>query len=208
MRYTVYGHRYGDFIFQNWPAHVDLCDEFFDALDSITDQDIINEFVANSRAAKSISQSINRLIKRELVARGWKSESYIFADPSYAERSVHKGVWRLDFAKKSLCVEVAFNHRSDIAWNLIKPTLASELNHVEKAIQCDGGIIVAATREMKAAGGFDNAVGTYEDYVEYLRPMSQVLTAPLMIVGLLAPETFVIDVIQVGRNNVGRVRML
>jgi hypothetical protein len=35
--------------------------------------------------------------------------------------------------------------------------LASELNHVEKAIQTRAGILICATYEMKSAGGFDGA---------------------------------------------------
>lgn len=205
MRFTVYGHRYGDFIFKNWPLHAGLYDEVLDVLASITDEDVIREFEKNKRAAKSISQAINTLIKDRLVKKGWESESYIFAEPEYAEMAQHSGVWRLDFAKDRLCIEVAFNHRSDISWNLIKPTLASELNHVMKAVQCDGGIIITATKEMKVAGGFDNAVGTYEDYVEYLKPLGQILTAPLMIVGLLAPESFRIETVSHDRRKVGHV---
>ena len=40
--------------------------------------------------------------------------------------------WRLDFAKGTISVEVAFNHGEATAWNFMKPTLASEVNHVEK----------------------------------------------------------------------------
>ena len=110
--------------------------EVCDAIAEISDESIIKEFEGNPREAKSISQAINRLIKAHLVAKGWLSESFIFADREYAEQA--RGVWRLDFTKRHLCVEVAFNHRSDIAWNMLKPTLASELNHVLKAVQAEG----------------------------------------------------------------------
>jgi len=206
MDFVVFGHRHADLIYTHREPYRTLWFEVCDAISSVTDDDIIREFESNKRQAKSISQAINRLLKRELVARGWTAESYIFADEEYSVQA--KGVWRLDFAKDRLCIEVAFNHRSDVAWNLLKPTLASELNHVAKAIQSDGGVIVTATRELKAAGGFDNAVGTFEDYVQYLRPMSQILTAPLMLVGLEAPTSFVIDLEAVGTKKVGHVRRL
>lgn len=194
MRYRVYGYRHADFLFPNLEEYSSLWAEIVDALEAITEEMIIAEFEGGKRQAKSISEAINKLIKHELVSRGWTPESNIFADPEY-ER-VHKGTWRIDFAKDNLSVEVAFNHRSDISWNLIKPTLASELNHVEKAIQTTGGVIITATEAMKAAGGFDNAIGTYEDYVQYLRPMRNLLTVPLMIVGLEAPESFTVEVVQ------------
>ena len=75
----------------------------------------------------------------------------------------------LDFAKNSISVEVAFNHAEAIAHNIIKPVLASELNHVQK-IQTKLGIIVTATKyETK---GFDGAVGTFEQFIEYFKPYS------------------------------------
>lgn len=206
LRYRIHGHRGGEFVLTEHEPLKSLWGEFCDALGSISDEEIIVEFESNRRDAKSVSQALNRLIRRELRARGWKSESYIFAEDEYASKS--KGIWRLDFAKEPLCVEVAFNHRSDIAWNLIKPTLASEMNHVRKAVQSEGGIVVTATEELKKAGGFDSAVGTYEDYVQYLRPMYQMLTSPLIIVGLEAPRTFTVGVASKGGRKVGYVKRI
>ena len=60
-----------------------------------------------------------------------------------------------DFAKENIAIEVAFNHGGNVSWNLIKPVLSSELNHVEKAIQTQAGIVITATDAMKKAGGYD-----------------------------------------------------
>lgn len=203
MEFTIHPHRHADLIFDGRDELRAEWHEICDAIDGISDDDVIREFESNPREAKSISQAINRLIKARMVAKGWVAESFIFADEEYAEHS--RGIWRLDFTKRHLCMEVAFNHRSDISWNMLKPTLASELNHVLKAVQTDGGVIVAATQELKDAGGFDSAVGTFEDYVQYLQPLSQILTAPLMIVGLEAPRTFRIETERHGNRRVGRV---
>ena len=188
MHYRIYGYRHADYLFENLEEYQQEWNEILDAIEAISDKMIINEFEGEKREAKSISQAINRLMKQELLKRGWNAESYIFADDEYAAQA--KGTWRLDFAKNELSVEVAFNHRSDISWNLIKPTLASELNHVQKAIQTSGGIIITATRALKAKGGFDNACGTYEDYVQYLKPLRNILPAPLAIIGLEPPQDF------------------
>ena len=61
---------------------------------------------------------------------------------------------------------------------------------------------------MKRAGGFDGAVGSYEKYVEYLKPLNNLLTTPLMIIGLEAPETF--EIIQKDENGkkVGYVKYI
>jgi hypothetical protein len=189
MNFEIHGYRHGDFLFSSLGEYKTLWREICESISSVSDEDIIKEFQENNRKAKSISQAINRLLKRELTARGWNAESPIFAGSEYNDAS-RRGTWRLDFAKESISVEVAFNHRSDIAWNLIKPTLASQLNHVEKAIQTDGGVIICATEHLKRAGGFDSAIGTFDDYVAYLKPMGQILTSPLVIIGLEAPESF------------------
>ena len=210
MKYITCSHRYADIIFQIDEDMKRLWDSVKKVLDEITDEDIITEFLEQNRDAKSISEAINSLIRQRMVDERWESESYIFADSKYQKsKGKEKGLWRLDFAKQDISVEVAFNHRSDCSWNLIKPVLASELNHVKKAIQTKAGIIICATDEMKAAGGFDSAVGTFETYLTYLNPMRNILTAPLLIVGLKAPETFKIVQRKVAPNKtVGDILML
>lgn len=213
MKYVKCSHRYADIIFQVDEELREQYRSVLRVLDGITDQDIITEFLDANRDAKSISEAINNIIKVRMVDERWQPESFIFSDPAYrktSNRKKEKGLWRLDFAKENgISVEVAFNHRSDCSWNLIKPVLASELNHVEKAIQTKAGIIICATDEMKAAGGFDSAVGTFETYLTYLTPMRNILTAPLLIIGLKAPETFKIQLRKVAPNKtVGDVVML
>ena len=110
------------------------------------------------KRGKSLSTSINHLIKIRLEEKGWKSESKIFKSGSY------KHPWRLDFTKGKFSVEVAFNHGEATAWNLMKPVIASEINHVDKEIQTEIGIVVFATSEMKRSGGFDGTVKTFEDF--------------------------------------------
>jgi hypothetical protein len=125
----------------------------------------------------------------------------IFQNPDYSGDT-----WRLDFAKELFSIEVAFNHSTVIAWNLIKPVLAGELNHVQKSIQTSGGIVIAATQELKTARGFDSAIGTYEKFIQHLDPLRNLLIVPIMIIGLQAPETFSIEHFQLApRKKIGRV---
>ena len=141
---------------------------------------------------------------------GWTGESGIFQDAQYR----NERRWRLDFSKvmvdevgtrRGIAVEVAFNHGEAIAWNLLKPVLASELNHVEKQIDIGEGIgvVIAATESLKEAGGFDGAVGSFEKFLTYLKPLQNQLTAPMILVGLEAPEAFKIAKVrdpETGRN--------
>lgn len=204
MKYRKFSFRHAEEIFLVDENFTYLWEEVQEVLDNISDEDIINEFNAEKREAKSISEAINKLIKVGLVEKGWAAESCIFADPEYSD---NKGTWRLDFAKDNIAIEVAFNHGGNVSWNLIKPVLSSELNHVEKAIQTQAGIVITATDEMKKAGGYDGAIGTYEKYVEYLKPLNNILTTPMMIIGLEPPETFSIKHKKIDNRTVGYVEM-
>jgi len=173
------------------------------AIESISESEIAERFVASSRVSKSLSAVINVLLHERLTSAGWAAESPIFAQAEYLAGD--KGRFRLDFAKDVVSIEVAFNHGEAAAWNLLKPVLAGELNHIKKAIDTQAGIIITATEEMKVAGGFDSAVGTYEKYVNYLGPLNNVLTVPLVVIGLKAPQSFRVAHLKDGFRHVGQV---
>ena len=202
MEYRVHGFRHGDYLAMNVEEYVTYWEEIEHVLRVVSEESLIAHFRANGEGRKkSISATVNALMKDEFVALKWRAESSIFSEPGYSDGRI----FRLDFAKGPFSVEVAFNHGNDAPWNLLKPTLASELNHVEKALQTDIGVIITATEEMRVAGGFDPACGTFEKYVDFLRPMGMVLTAPLVIIGLEAPRTFHIEHEQDGRRKLGRI---
>ncbi len=189
MEFVTYSHRNAETIFQHDPRYIALYQEVVDSLRGIGENEIIAAYNAITRKGKkSISQPINRLIKERLTALGWRAESPLFNDSDYSEKN-----WRLDFAKDEISIEVAFNHGEAISWNLLKPVMASELNHIDKAIQTSAGIIIVVTENMATAGNFDGAVGTFEKYKRYLTPMYNILPAPLLIIGLEAPSTFRIN---------------
>ena len=152
MKFLTKSHRFGETIAEEPGFHHDW-KELLGVIESISDTDIVSEHSANTPKRKSISMAINNLLKSRLVEKGWKDESAIFNDANYLQTR-----WRLDFAKNDISVEVAFNHGEAIAWNLMKPVLASELNHVEKEAQTRLGVVIMATEEMKRLGGFDGAV--------------------------------------------------
>lgn len=211
MKYKITSHRYADILFQMDEPLKDLWLEVKSVIDGISDEDLIkkhNEILKTQPETKSISKAINVLIKERLEAKRWNSESPIFADKAYSGAD---GTWRLDFAKgeRGISIEVAFNHGGNCSWNLIKPVLASELNHVEKAIQTRAGIIICATDDMKKAGGFDGAVGSYEKFCEYLKPLNNLLTTPILLIGLTPPKTFkIIHQVNEHKRKVGRCQMI
>lgn len=193
MKYVIHDHRFAKNLFENDPKFSSLYDEVINVIENINDDDLIDNYEHIEREnKKSLSQTINKLISDKLVANGWNAESAIFSDPRYAKGQDQKR-WRVDFAKDEITIEVAFNHGEAIAWNLIKPVLASELNHVAKEIQTRAGIIICVTDKMKKAGNFDGAVGSYEKFLRYLAPLQNILVSPILIIGLLPPDSFHID---------------
>ncbi len=185
MEFEIESHRWGESLLGE-PGIKEEWEEVTTAIESISDKNIMETHAARYQESnKSISKAINYLLMDRLVAFGWAAEPAIFNHEGY-----HDKRFRLDFAKEKFSIEVAFNHGEAIAWNLLKPVLASELNHVEKEISTDLGIVIMATQEMKKAGGFDSAVGTYEKARRYLHPLQNQLSCPIILIGLKAPRTF------------------
>lgn len=210
IEYT--SHRFAEQIIQQTPELEELYSQIIDSITEISDDLLLETFNEGKESAKSLSYAINALLRKHLNGkRGWEKEAEIFQGKEYSN------VWRLDFLKKTtilgdvddadslklsksgMAVEVAFNHGEAIAWNLLKPVLAAEINHIEKSDQVDigsgVGIIITASAALKELGGFDGAVGEYEKVLRYLKPMHNQLTVPMMVIGLQPPTTF-----RIGRN--------
>jgi Restriction endonuclease BglII len=200
MEFVIHSFRHAHAILQQ-PEYVENFTDLCQAIEEISEEDLIRSFNSHKTPAKSLSRDINGLLKMNLKNRGWAVESAIFQDSDFDDKR-----WRLDFAKAKISVEVAFNHGEAIAWNLLKPVLASELNHVKKAIQTEIGVVICATEELKKSGQFDSAVGEFEKFIRYLEPLQDVLTVPMLIIGLKGPNTFEIVGSKVGSKIVGQVR--
>ena len=79
---------------------------------------------------------------------------------------------------------------------------------MKKETQAGIGVIITATEALKRSGGFDNAVGTFDDFLLHLRPMRNILTVPLLIVGLQPMDEFKIRVEQTNDGKRGYVENL
>ncbi len=203
MRYKIHSFRHAEVILKYEDGFQEIWQELLDVIESISDKEIITFFESSNRKAKSLSESINNILKIKLIDLGWNEESLIFQDDEYSGNR-----WRLDFAKHNISLEVAFNHGEAIAWNLIKPVIASELNHVNKEIDTEIGIIICATKALKTKGGLDGAVGEYEKFLTYLNPLRDILSVPMVIIGLEAPETFEIEHIKVNGRKEGNIKII
>jgi hypothetical protein len=209
MKFETTYHRNADaVILSNQDIKKDY-DEIIEVINSISDLDLITEFERRKTERsniKSLSEPINFLIDERLVAKGWDRQSQIFREEEYSKKG--QTAWRLDFAKNTISVEVGFNHGEAISHNLIKPVLSSELNHVEKSIQTKMGVIITATDELKKYGGFDSAVGSYEKYKSYLRPFNNILTTPIVLIGLKLTSKFIIEQKTIDRSTRGFIKYL
>jgi hypothetical protein len=207
MKYVIHAYKHADAILAS--KFTTQFDEIKGVIESVTDEELIQRHAANKNGGNgaSLAPTINAIFKDKFVDRGWAAESSIFQGEEYGEDS-SDNVWRLDFAKEAVSIEVAFNHGEAIAWNLLKPTLASEVNNVKKAINTEVGVVITATRALKIAGSFDRAVGEYEKVLRYLVPLSTLLSVPMLIIGLEPPESFKLKSKYVDRENWGSVVML
>lgn len=199
MRYQIHSHRFATLVVQT-ELFKDDFDELIETISNISDEDLIKQFTQDKdkrSSAKSLSKAINFLLKDRLKSLNWNTESPIFKEEEYKKS---KSNWKLDFVKNKISVEAAFNHSGVVAHNLIKPVLASELNHVEKAIQTNLGVIITATNALKKSGNFDTAIGSFEQYISYLRPYNNFITVPLIIIGLEPPESFKIENKEIHHN--------
>lgn len=216
MRYELHQHRFGLDIVNSNSELRDLWQEFISVIESISDSKIRDEFqnppeyhpvkvkrdgnpVKRKTNRMSISAALNNLMEDGLISKGWIDQSKIFQGRDYNSQR-----WLLDFSKRvphpfgeitGFAVEVAFNHGEAIAWNLMKPQLASDalLVRTETEIGFGVGIYVCATKQLKKEGAFDGAVGEFEKVKRYLEPMASKLTCPLIIVGLRELETFKLE---------------
>jgi hypothetical protein len=203
MEFLTTPFRHADLILTS-PRFVSYYDDIVNAIEGISDDDLVerHELLMNrlERPPKSLSKAINELLKERFEGLGWSSEPHIFKKRGYTGDK-----WRLDFAKEAISVEVAFNHGEATAWNLLKPVLASEPNYISKEIRTEIGVFIAATQQLKKAGGFDGAIGTYEKALKYLEPLRSVLSAPILLIGLKPPRTFEIKHKKVQGKNVGLI---
>jgi len=50
-----------------------------------------------------------------------------------------------------------------------------------------------ATKDMKKAGNFDGAIGTFESFIEYFKPYNTIISTPIVLIGIKPPLSFKVD---------------
>jgi hypothetical protein len=88
MHFITHSHRNAQQVLENIPDYSRLWAEISSAIEAIDEEMLMKHFQDNYESkgkGKSISYTINSLLKEQLTARGWASESRIFGEKNYSE---------------------------------------------------------------------------------------------------------------------------
>jgi len=125
------------------------------------------------RPAQGKQSTINALLRREFSARGWQTEKNVFNDP--------ENDLVIDFWKRNIGVDVAFNHRSFIGGDLLRLQAAAEVKNIINV-----GVYICPTKEFARVVSPKDCTSmvVFERARWYFENFYAVLTAPLLLVGL------------------------
>lgn len=178
-----------------------IIDEVFDLIDLVTERELIDYFTIYSSKSKSLSRVIKTILTDKLLANSWIKNQNMFFDDDY----IGSKRFSFDFFKSSVNLEFAFNHESASAWILLKGQM-TESTVLHNQVLSDLSIIITVDKRMKSLGGFDGAIGTYEKYKQYLYPMNELLTKPILIIGLEPASDFFVKHKQILNKKIGVIK--
>lgn len=175
-------------------------------IDSVTDDDIVNKFEEIGKNSKSLSNTIYSLMEEKLIKQEWEKELHIFHD--FDENQSRGKRWTIDFYKKNIQLEIAFNHEESAAWNIMKFQISSQPNIYKHRQEVKIGVLILATNQFKKIGGFDNSIGSFEKYIEYLSVMKPFVSLPILLIGLQGPDEFKIKHRTINQKKIGQIKEL
>ncbi|MGE4545394.1 MAG: BglII/BstYI family type II restriction endonuclease [Pedobacter sp.] len=178
MQYQTFPHRFADIILNSDYA---LKQEIDEVIGTISFETVLKEFADENqrrialgkREAQGKQSTINALFRQEFGTRGWETEKNVFNDSG--------NDLAIDFWKRNIGIDVAFNHRSFIGGDLLRLQAAAEVKNVINV-----GVYICPTKDFaKIVSPKDgNSMVVYEIAKWYLENFYPVLTAPILLVGL------------------------
>jgi hypothetical protein len=178
MNYEFYSHRFADIILN---ADYDLKREIDDVVRMIKFDSVIERFTVENQNRKKLDKKlsqgkqsiINQFFREEFKKRGWEVEKNIFNDP--------ENDLTLDFWKRSIGVDVAFNHRSFTGGDLLRLQAAAEIKNVIKV-----GVYICPFKSFaKVVSPKDaSSMVNYERTIWYLENFYPLFTLPIFLIGL------------------------
>ncbi len=178
MKHKIYSHRYSDIILN---SDYELKQEIEGILNSITYQDVSDIFHQrneerkgeNKKLMKGMQSVLNERFKEEFRKRNWEEEKSVFG-------AGEDNDLRIDFWKRKVGIDVAFNHRSFIGGDLLRFQAAAEVTNEMKI-----GIYICATKDfLNEISPFPSSLVNFERTKWYLEKFYPVLTVPIYLIGL------------------------
>ena len=179
MKYQFYAHRYADIILN---SDYDLKKELDSILETISYENVLNSFntenLKRTESGKKPMQGkqkiLNEHFRKGFISKGWEEEKKVFGGEGGNDL-------RIDFWKRSVGVDVAFNHRSFIGGDLLRFQAAAEVANIMKL-----GIYICAKKAfLKELSPKDfNSLVNFERTQWYLESFFPVLTVPILLVGI------------------------
>lgn len=177
MRYQTYAHRFADIILN---ADYSLKREIEEVVSAISLESILHHYTEDNerrttegkRHAQGKQSTINALFKSEFCSRDWEPEKKVFNDSS--------NDLALDFWKRNIGIDVAFNHRSFIGGDLLRLQAAAEVKNLINV-----GVYICPTKGFaKVVSPKDGtSMVVFERAQWYLQNFYPVLTAPILLIG-------------------------
>jgi Restriction endonuclease BglII len=178
MRFEWYPHRFADIILNSDYA---LKQEMEQVIQSVSFEDVLKRFTQENeqrrgsgrKEAQGKQSIINAMFREGFNKLGWEIEKNVFNDPI--------NDLTIDFWKRKVGIDVAFNHRSFISGDLLRLQAAAEVKNVINV-----GVYICATKDfVKVVSPKDaSSMVSFERSKWYLENFYPVLTAPILLIGL------------------------
>ncbi|MBO8161907.1 MAG: restriction endonuclease [Thermosipho sp. (in: Bacteria)] len=178
MKYITYSHRYADVIIN---ADYSIRKEIENIIEEISIEQIDvyykehnSSLLAQGKKAKKGKQTaLNMIFRDKFKNNGWEVEKNVFGDKT--------NDLVIDFWKRKVGVDVAFNHRSFIGGDLLRLQAAGEVKNIINI----GVYICGTSRFTKYLSASDSSSMVHFERVKwYLKNFYAVLTVPIWLIGL------------------------
>jgi hypothetical protein len=178
MHFDIYEHRFADIILN---SDYQLKKEIIDVIESIDFHEVDKKFAEDNldrekkgrKLAKGKQATINSMFRVLFSQRGWEIEKNVFNDPD--------NDLTIDFWKRDIGVDVAFNHRSFIGGDLLRLQAAAEVKNVINV-----GVYICPRKDFAKLISPQDATSmvSFERAKWYLVNFYSVFTVPILLIGL------------------------
>lgn len=175
-----YAHRFADIILN---SDYELKRELEEVIRSVSFSEAVRRYDEENKERQHTGRKllqgrqtvINAMFREQLTAKGWQPEFPVFNDPD--------NDLRIDYWKRKIGVDVAFNHRSFIGGDLLRLQAAGEVKNAIKV-----GVYVTPRQEFarRVLTRGSSTMANFERAQWYLKNFYPVLTVPILLSGDLS----------------------